>query len=90
MFNYWFSLRVPQRNMGQISQQYCENVSASVTIGNDILFGNAQAFGNAFERAQRQTKELSRINVDNAKTIANTATARQQSFQLTDRKKFYR
>jgi hypothetical protein len=41
--------------------------------GNDILFGNIEAFGDVFERAQRHTKELSRINVDNAKTIANTA-----------------
>jgi hypothetical protein len=49
------------------------NVSASVRIGNNILFGYIEAFGNAFELTQRHTKELSRINVDNAKTIANTA-----------------
>ena len=66
--------------MGQISQQYCENVSASVTIGNDILFGNA------FERAQRQTKELSRINVDNAKTIANTAKETAAEFSVNRQK----
>ncbi len=48
-------------------------LEGGIGISNDILFGNIEAFGNAFERAQRQTKELSRINVDNAKTIANTA-----------------
>ena len=37
------------------------------------LFGNIDAFGNALERVQRQTEELSRINANNAKTIANTA-----------------
>jgi MFS superfamily sulfate permease-like transporter len=42
-------------------------------INNDILFGNINAFGNTFERVQRQTEELSRINVNNAKTISNTA-----------------
>jgi hypothetical protein len=73
MFNYWFSLRVPVEIWARSVNNIAENVSASVRIGNDILFGNVQAFGNAFERAQRQTKELSRINVDNAKTIANTA-----------------
>jgi hypothetical protein len=73
MFNYWFSLRVPVEIWARAVNNIAENVSASVRIGNDILFGNVQAFGNAFERAQRQTKELSRINVDNAKTIANIA-----------------
>jgi predicted S18 family serine protease len=73
MFNYWYSLRVPVEIWARAVSNIAENVSASVRIGNDILFGNIEAFGNAFERAQRHTKELSRINVDNAKTIANTA-----------------
>jgi hypothetical protein len=71
--DYWFSLRVPAETYIRSVSNVAENVSASVRIGNDILFGNIEAFGNAFERAQRQTKELSRINVDNAKTIANIA-----------------
>ncbi|MGB7664619.1 MAG: hypothetical protein WBL67_17955, partial [Nitrososphaeraceae archaeon] len=50
-----------------------ENISASTRISNDILFGNIEATGRAFERAQQHTQELSRINVNNAKTIANTA-----------------
>jgi len=71
--DYWFSLRVPAETYIRSVSNVAENFSASVRIGNDILFGNIEAFGNAFERAQRHTKELSRINVDNAKTIANTA-----------------
>ncbi|MGE5661767.1 MAG: hypothetical protein ACM3X1_05915 [Ignavibacteriales bacterium] len=58
----------------------------SVRIGNDILFGNVEAFGNAFERAQQQTKELSRINVDNAKTIANTARETAAEFSVNRQK----
>ena len=73
MYNYWFSARVPAETYVRSVNNIAENLSASVRIGNDILFGNIEAFGNAFERAQRHTKELSRINVDNAKTIANTA-----------------
>ena len=73
MFNYWYSLRVPAEIWARAVSNIAENVSASVRIGNDILFGYIEAFGNAFERAQQHTKELSRINVDNAKTIANTA-----------------
>lgn len=72
--DYWFSLRVPAETYIRSVSNIAENVSTSVRIGNDILFGNIEAFGNAFERAQRYTKELSRINVDNAKTIANTAS----------------
>jgi hypothetical protein len=86
MFNYWFSLRVPLEIWARSVNNIAENVSASVTIGNDILFGNAQAFGNAFERAQRQTKELSRINVDNAKTIANTAKETAAEFSVNRQK----
>ncbi len=73
MYNYWFSQRVPAETYIRSVNNIAENLSASVRISNDILFGNIEAFGNAFERAQRHTKELSRINVDNAKTIANTA-----------------
>ena len=73
MYNYWFSARVPAETYIRSVSNIAENISSSVRIGNDILFGNIEAFGNAFERAQRHTKELSRINVDNAKTIANTA-----------------
>jgi hypothetical protein len=50
-----------------------DNISASTRINNDILFVNIDAMGRAFERAKQHTEELSRINVDNAKTIANTA-----------------
>jgi hypothetical protein len=41
-----------------------ENVPASVRLGNDILFGNIDAFGKAFEQAQRNIKEFSRINTN--------------------------
>ena len=73
MYNYWFSQKVPAETYIRFVNNIAENLSAAARISNDILFGNIEAFGNAFERAQRHTKELSRINVDNAKTIANTA-----------------
>jgi hypothetical protein len=84
MFNYW--LRVPVEIWARAVNNIAENISASVTIGNDILFGNVHSFGNAFERAQRQTKELSRINVDNAKTIANTAKETAAEFSVNRQK----
>jgi hypothetical protein len=73
IFNYWNSPRVPAEIWTRAVSNIAENVSAATRINNDILFGNINAFGNAFERVQRQTEELSRINLNNAKTIANTA-----------------
>src|SRR5262245_4526674 len=72
MYSYWLSPRVPAEIWARSVSNIAENISAARTY-NDILFGNIDAFGNAFERAQRQTEELSRINVNNVKTIANTA-----------------
>ena len=73
MFNYWFSPRVPIEIWARAVSNVAENVSAATRINNDILFGNIDAMGRAFERAKQHTEELSRINVDNAKTIANTS-----------------
>jgi hypothetical protein len=86
MFNYWFSLRVPLEIWARAVSNIAENVSAATRINNDILFGSINAFGNAFERAQRQTEELSRINVDNAKTIANTAKETAAEFSVNRQK----
>ena len=72
MFNS-YSPRVPAEIWARAVSNIAENVSAATRINNDILFGNIEAFGNAFKRAQQHTEELSRINVNNAKTIANTA-----------------
>lgn len=73
MYSYWFSPKVPAEIWARSVSNIAENILASARISNDILFGNIDAFGSALERIQRHTVELSRINVDNAKTIANTA-----------------
>ena len=77
-----------QPSYGRSVSNIAENISASTRISNDILFGNIDAMGRAFERAQQHTQELARISVNNTKTIANTAKERQQSFQLIDKKKY--
>ena len=82
LFNYWYSPKVPTEIWARAVSNVAENVSAATRINNDILFGNIDAFGNAFERVQRQTEELSRINVNNAKTIANTARETVSEFSV--------
>jgi hypothetical protein len=89
MFNYWFSPRVPVEKWARSVSNVAENVSAATRINNDILFGNIDAFGNAFERIQRQTEELSRINVNNAKTIANTARETASEFSVNRQREVY-
>ena len=65
-----------------------ENISASTRINNDILFGNIDAMGRTFERAKQHTEELSRINVNNAKTIANSA--RDTAVEFSNNREVYR
>ena len=90
MFNYWYSPRVPTEIWARAVSNVAENVSAATRINNDILFGNIDSFGNAFERVQRQTEELSRINVNNAKTIANTAKETAAAFSTNRQREVYR
>jgi hypothetical protein len=90
VFNYWYSPRVPVEIWARAVSNVAENVSAATRINNDILFGNIDAFGNAFERIQRQTEELSRINVNNAKTIANTAKETAAEFSVNRQREVYR
>lgn len=73
VFSYWFSPRVSTEIYARSVSNIAENVSASIRIGNDILFGNIEALGDDFERAQRHTKEFTRINANTAKAIENTA-----------------
>jgi hypothetical protein len=73
VFSYWFSPRVSAEIYARSVSNIAENISASARIGNDILFGNIEALGDDFERAQRHTKEFTRINTNTAKAIENTA-----------------
>ncbi len=85
IYNYWNSPKVPAEMWARAVSNIAENISASTRISNDILFGNINAFGNVIERAQRHTEELSRINVNNAKAIANTAKETAAEFSVRQR-----
>jgi hypothetical protein len=82
MFNYWYSPRVPAEIWARAVSNVAENVSAATRINNDILFSNIDVMGRAFERAKQHTEELSRINVNNAKTIVNTAKETASEFSV--------
>ena len=84
--DYWFSPRVSAEIYARLVSNIVENVSASARIGNDILFGNIEALGNDFERAQRHTKEFTRINADTAKAIENTARETAAEFSVNSQR----
>jgi hypothetical protein len=86
MFNYWYSPKVPTELWARSVSNIAENTLAATRISNDILFGNIDSAGRAFERVKQQTEELSRINVNNAKTIANTAA----EFAVNRQREVYR
>ena len=86
MYSYWFSPRVPTELWARSVSNIVENISNTARIGNDILYGNIDAMGRTFERAKQHTEELSRINVNNAKTIANTAA----EFSVNRQREVYR
>ena len=58
MYSYWLYTR-DQQNYGPDQLAISQKISAATRINNDILFGNIDAFGNVFERIQRQTEEYS-------------------------------
>ena len=89
VFNYWYSPKVPTEIWARAVSNVAVCVPAATRINNDIFFGNTDAFGNAFERVQRQTEELSRINV-NAKTIASTAKESAAEFSANRQREVYR
>ena len=89
LYSYWLSPRVPAELWARSVSNIAENVSAATRISNDIIFENIDAFRNTFERAQQHTKELSRINVDNAKTIANTARETAAEFSANRQREVY-
>ena len=89
MFNYWYSPKVPVEVYTRSVSNIAENILAAARISNDLLFGNIDTLGNAFERAQRHTEELSRINVNNAKTIAETARETAAEFSINRQREVY-
>ena len=86
MFSYWFTPKVTAEIYARSVSNIIENVSASARIGNDIFFGNIEALGNDFERAQRHTKEFTRINADTAKAIENTARETAAEFSVNSQR----
>jgi hypothetical protein len=73
MYRQWFSPNIPAEMYARTVSNIADNIAASTRIANNVIFGNIDAFGNAFERAQQNARELSKINVNTAKVFQDTA-----------------
>jgi hypothetical protein len=72
MYNYWFSPRIPAEMYARTVSNIADNLAATARITNNVIFGNIDLFGSAFERTQQNTRELSRINVNTARVFEDT------------------
>jgi hypothetical protein len=87
IFSYWLSPRVPSELYARSVSNFVENTSAIARMNNEILFGNIEALGDDFERAQRHSKEFTRINTNTAKAITNTARETAAEFSVSNRQR---
>ena len=52
---------------------FADNIIAASRIANDIIFANMEAFRTTIQQARDNTKEISRINVNTARSLEETA-----------------
>lgn len=73
MYNYWRSPKIPAEIYTRTVINIADSISASARISNNIAFGNMDVLTSAFERAQQQRKDPSRIQGNTAKVFEDTA-----------------
>jgi hypothetical protein len=73
---------------GRIVSSLADNTMAAMRLANNMIFANLEAFKNSMKLARDNTKELSRIGVNAAKTFEQTsretATSSRQSGGTTN------
>jgi len=56
-----------------IVSSFANNVITATRLTNNMIFGNMEAFKTSIQQAKDNTKELSRIGVNTAKTFEQTS-----------------
>ena len=56
-----------------VSSSFANNVITATRLTNNMIFGNMEAFKTSIQQAKDNTKELSRIGVNAAKTFEQTS-----------------
>lgn len=75
----WMSPRSIAELYANVVSSFANNVITATRLTNNMIFGNMEAFKTSIQQAKDNTKELSRIGVNTAKTFEQTSrdTARQ-------------
>ena len=73
IYNYWLSPKIPTEIYTRTVSNIADSISASVRMANNIAFGNIDMLTIAFEKAQQNTKDLSRLQVNTAKVFEEAA-----------------
>ena len=75
----WMSPRSMAELYANLVSSFANNVITAIRLTNNMIFGNMEAFKTSINQAKDNTKELSRIGVNTARTFEQTSrdTARQ-------------
>ena len=75
----WMSPRNIAELYANMVSSFANNVITAIRLTNNMMFGNMEAFKTSINQAKDNTKELSRIGVNTARTFEQTSrdTARQ-------------
>lgn len=73
IYNYWLSPKIPTEIYTRTVSNIADSISASARMANNIAFGNIDVLTIAFEKAQQNTKDLSRLQVNTAKVFEEAA-----------------
>ena len=69
----WMSPRSMAELYANIVSSFANNVITLTRLTNNMIFGNMEAFKTSIQQAKDNTKELSRIGVNTAKTFEQTS-----------------
>ena len=69
----WMSPRSIAELYANVVSSFANNVITATRLTNNMIFGNMEAFKTSIQQAKDNTKELSRIGVNTAKTFEQTS-----------------
>ena len=78
----WMSPRNFTQVYTNMVSNFADNIIAASRLANNIIFANMEAFRTTIQQTRDNTKEISRINVNTARSIKWTASYKSISFMI--------
>src|ERR1051325_3639911 len=72
-WNYWVSPRSITEHYSRAVSSFADNAIAATRLANNALFGGMEAFKTSIQTARDNSREISRIGVNNSKTFAQVS-----------------